>query len=120
MLGYSDVFLQGYEYYVIDGVAGAYTKATLTRQVLNTQIRINSKKIPRLNHIPLKIFAKTFVNAGYVYNDHEGPNQLNNRLLYSGGVGLDIIVFTDFVIKLDWSFNRLGENGLYLHKRNYF
>lgn len=119
-IGYEGQYLQGYEYYVIDGVAGAYTKATLTRQLVNTQIRINSKRIPRLNNIPLRIFAKTFVNAGYVYNDHEGSNQLNNRLLYSGGVGLDIIVFTDFVIKLDWSFNRLGENGLYLHKRGYF
>ncbi|MGZ8561908.1 MAG: POTRA domain-containing protein, partial [Flavisolibacter sp.] len=119
-IGYEGQYLQGYELYVIDGVAGGYAKATLTRQILNTQIRINSKKIQRLNTIPLRVFAKTFVNAGYVYNDHEGPNQFNNRLLYSGGIGLDIIVFTDFVIKLDWSFNRLGENGLYLHKRNYF
>ncbi len=119
-IGHDNQFLQGYENYVIDGVAGGYSKATLTRQILNTHIRIPSKKIERLNAIPLKVFAKTFINAGYVYSPHAGYNQLNNQFVYSGGLGLDIVAFTDFVIKIEWSFNRLGENGLYLHKRNYF
>ncbi|HEU4470233.1 MAG TPA: POTRA domain-containing protein [Flavisolibacter sp.] len=119
-IGYEDQYLQGYEYYVIDGVAGGYGKASLTRQVLNTQIRIPSGRIKCLNHIPIKIFAKTFVNAGYVYSMHPGQNRLTNTMLYSGGIGLDILAFADFVIKLEWSFNRLGENGLYLHQRNYF
>jgi hypothetical protein len=120
-IGHDGQYLQGYEYYVIDGVAGGYSKATFSRQILNTQINIRSGKISRLNnYIPLKIYAKTFVNAGYVHSTNPGSNVFNNRLLYSGGIGFDIIVFTDFVIKLDWSFNRLGENGLYLHKRNYF
>ena len=30
-LGYGDVFMQGYEYYVIDGVAGGYLKTTLNQ-----------------------------------------------------------------------------------------
>ncbi|HEY0355319.1 MAG TPA: POTRA domain-containing protein, partial [Flavisolibacter sp.] len=119
-LGHDGQYMQGYEYYVIDGVAGGYSKATLSRQLVNTRIRINTPKLSRLHHIPLKIYAKTYMNAGYVHCANPGSNEFNNRLLYSGGVGLDIIVFTDFIIKLDWSFNRLGENGLYLHKRNYF
>ena len=119
-IGYDDQYLQGYEYYVIDGVAGGYTKATFTRQVLNTNIRIASNRIKCLNHVPLKIYAKTFVNAGYVYSMQPGRNALTNTMLYSGGVGIDIVAFTDFVIKIEWSFNRLGENGLYLHQRNYF
>jgi hypothetical protein len=119
-IGSEDLFMQGYEYYVIDGVAGGYAKATFARSILNTYIRIPSKKIKRLNQIPLKIYAKTFVDGGYVYCNRAGQNPLTNKILYSGGVGLDIITFTDFVIKLEWSFNRLGENGLYLHKRDYF
>jgi outer membrane protein assembly factor BamA len=119
-IGYDDQYLQGYEYYVVDGVAGAYTKATMTRPILNTEIRFSSSRIKRLNSIPLKIYAKSFVNAGYVYNNRPGLNSLSNKFLYSGGIGLDLVIFTDFVVKLEWSFNRLGENGLYLHKRNYF
>lgn len=119
-IGHEEQYIQGYEYYVIDGVAGGYSKATVTRQLVNTEIRIRSRKFQGLNHIPFKVYAKTFVNAGYVYCSRPGQNQLTNTFLYSGGVGLDIVAFTDFVIKLEWSFNRLGENGLYLHRRNYF
>ncbi len=119
-LGGDDMFIQGYEYYVIDGVAGGYTKLTLTQKVLDKTIRIPSNKIKRLNNIPLKVFAKTYGNLGYVHNPQGGFNSLNNRPLYSGGFGLDILTFTDLVIKLEWTFNHLGENGLYLHRRNYF
>jgi outer membrane protein assembly factor BamA len=119
-IGSDEQYLQGYEYYVIDGVAGGYTKATFARPLVNTFVRIPSQRFKCLNHIPLKLYAKTFVNAGYVYNERPGQNPLTNKLIYSGGVGLDIVTFTDFVIKIEWSFNRLGENGLYLHRRNYF
>ncbi|HET6994168.1 MAG TPA: POTRA domain-containing protein, partial [Chitinophagaceae bacterium] len=35
MLGYSDAFLQGYEYYVIDGVLAGYIKTALTLKLFN-------------------------------------------------------------------------------------
>lgn len=119
-LGSDDMFLQGYEYYVVDGVAGGYTKATVARPILDKVVHIPSKRIKRLNNIPVKVFAKAFVNGGYIYNPQPGMNRLNNKFLYSGGFGLDILTFTDFILKLEWSFNRLAENGLYLHRRDYF
>ena len=119
-IGYDGNFLQGYEYYVIDGVAGGYTKASLSRSVFKARVNLNSKKYKCLNDIPIRLYAKTFVNAGYVYNTIAGQNQLTNRMLYSAGVGFDLVTYNDFIIKIEWSFNRLGENGLYLHQRNDF
>jgi outer membrane protein assembly factor BamA len=119
-IGQDDQYLQGYEYYTIDGVAGGYGKASITRKVLSTHFSLAPRSIRQLHQIPLKIYAKTFVNTGYVYNTQPGFNTLDNKMLYSGGFGLDLVTFTDFVIKLEWSVNRLWENGLYLHKRGYF
>lgn len=119
-IGYDDQYLQGYEYYIIDGMAGGYTKATLSKSILNTHISLSSKKMKRLNDVPFRVYAKAFMNAGYVYSRYPGQNLLTNQFLYSGGIGLDIVTFTDFVVKIEWSFNRLGENGLYLHQRNNF
>jgi outer membrane protein assembly factor BamA len=119
-LGYEDQYIQGYEKYVVDGVGGGYARILLTRPVLNTRIRLDPAKWRGLAQIPVKLFLKTFVNGGYVYSRHHGINELTNQFLYSGGIGLDILCFTDFVIKLEWTFNRLGENGLYLHRRNNF
>jgi outer membrane protein assembly factor BamA len=119
-LGFNEMFLQGYEYYVINGIAGGYTKASFSRELINTNLHIPSGKIKKLNDIPLRMYAKVYGNAGYVYDPQPGNNSLNNRMLYSAGVGLDIVTFYDFIIKVEWSFNQLGQNGIYLHRKNYF
>ncbi len=120
-LGYQDISMQGYEYYVVDGVAGGYTKATLSREMLNFKIRV-----PRLNkgkeaeYVPFRIFAKMYGNTGYVHNPQPGENLLSNKMLYSGGFGIDILTFYDVTFKLEWSFNQLGQNGLFLHRKTIF
>lgn len=118
-LGYNDIFIQGFEYYVIDGLAGGYAKTTLTRELINTFINTSSgKKGKESQKIPLRIFGKVFGNAGYVYAQQTGNNSLSNKMLVSGGFGIDILAFYDFTIKLEWTFNSLGQNGLFLHRRS--
>ncbi len=119
-VGSNDLFMQGYEYYVIDGEAGGYTKATFSRQLINTSIHIASAKLKQLNSVPIRLYAKIYGNAGYIYNKQPGDNVLCNKLLYTGGLGLDLVTFYDFVLKVEWSFNQLGQNGLYLHRSVYF
>ena len=120
LLGYSDFAMQGYEYYVVDGVAGGYGKATISREILNFFFQVKRKKDDKPTNIPFRVYAKTFVNAGYIYHPEPGLNTLSNRMLYSGGVGVDIITYFDFTFKLEWSFNLLGQNGIYLHRKSYF
>jgi hypothetical protein len=101
VIGQSGMYLQGYEDYVIDGVAGAYTKATVARQLLNTRIHLPTR-IKRLEYIPLKVFGKIYGNAGYVYSrDDAHDNILNNKMLYSGGIGLDVILLYDFILRVE-------------------
>lgn len=119
MLGYNDFFMQGYEYYVIDGVAGGYLKTTITREILNFNLSAKRKKQPLLK-VPFRVFAKAYANAGYIHHPQPGIHVLNNRMLYSGGLGIDILTQYDFTIKLEWSFNQLGQNGLYLHRKTIF
>jgi len=119
-VGTGGMYLQGYEEYVIDGVAGGFTKLTLAHEFLNRSYKIPSQKIKRLNNIPLKIYGKVYGNTGYIYDkDDDSSNRLTNRWLFSGGVGVDIILFYDFAIKIEWSLNHLGQNGIYLHDRAY-
>jgi hypothetical protein len=117
-MGYDDAYLQGYENYIIDGVAGAYTKASIGYNIIKTAIPLpQSKRLKTPSSVPLKVFVKSYVNAGYAYNPNLTLlNRLNNRMLYSTGLGLDIIAFADVVFKIEWSFNQLGQNGIYLHQ----
>lgn len=119
-LGYGTMFMQGYEYYVIDGVAGGNVKAKFTRKLFNINLRIptGKKRDPLL--IPITFYGKIYGNAGYVHNPQPGNNFLANRMLYSGGFGLDIFTLYDVTFRLEWSFNQLGQNGIFLHRNSIF
>lgn len=124
-LGFNDLYLQGYENYVVDGVAGGYVKLSYHKPLLTTSITPPQNQVTSkfrlLQPVPLKVYAKAFANAGYVHHPSSSPhNQLNNRMLYTAGIGLDVIAFADLIVKLEWSFNQLGQNGLYLHQRERF
>lgn len=119
-LGYGDAFMQGYEYYVVDGVAGGFLKTTYTRELLQFSVGAPGRISQLPERIPFRIFAKVFGNAGYVHNPQPGLNRLSNRMLYSAGVGLDIFTAYDFTLKLEWTFNLLGQNGLFLHRKSIF
>jgi hypothetical protein len=112
--------MQGYEYFVIDGVAGGYLKASLTRKLFNFNIKVpGTKKIAPVK-IPINIYGRTYGNTGYTYNPNPGNNYLSNKMLFSGGFGIDITTIYDFTLKLDWSFNQLGQNGIFIHKKVIF
>lgn len=118
-LGYRDFYLRGLEYYIIDGVAAAAAKYTLKKKLVSFDIPFpfHIKKIPK---IPFTIYAKTYADMGYSYNKKELETRLGNRFLYSGGFGLDIISLYDVTLRVEYSFNQLGENGLFLHAKSLF
>jgi outer membrane protein assembly factor BamA len=118
-MGYNNIYMQGYEDYVVNGVAAGITKATISRKLFSTVVHIPSERIKRLNNIPVRVYGKVYGNTGYIYNEQTLKNSLSNKFLYSGGVGLDIIIMYDLIFKVEWSINQLGQNGLYLHNRRY-
>lgn len=120
LLGYADVFMQGYEYYVVDGVAGGYLKASFTRKLMNFSFNLpGTKKIQPLR-VPINVYGRLYGNVGYIYDPSPGENSLSNKMLFSSGLGLDITTIYDFVLKLDWSFNQLGQNGIFFHRKSIF
>ncbi|MEP6711324.1 MAG: POTRA domain-containing protein [Ferruginibacter sp.] len=118
-LGFQEFYLRGLEYYVVDGVAAALAKYTLKKKIISFKIPVPFH-IKTLPAIPFTIFAKTYADAGYSYIKREFDTRLNNRLLYTGGFGIDILTLYDINLKIEYSFNQLGENGLFLHTRGGF
>jgi len=118
-LGYGENYLRGLEYYVVDGVASALVKTTIRKKVI--AFNVPFRLFPRLfTKIPFTIFAKTYGDVGYVYNKKSYDTYLNNRILYTGGFGIDIVTIYDFSLRLEYSFNQLGKNGLFLHSQSGF
>ena len=107
------------ENYVVDGVAAMMVRNTLRRELFNFSIPtfLQSRSHDK---IPFRVFAKMYTDAGYVKNKTFPDNSLTNRMLYTAGLGFDVLTFYDFVIKLDYSFNQRGESGFFLHFQNDF
>jgi hypothetical protein len=80
-------------------------------------VPIRNKIVPK---IPFSFYAKTFADAGYSHSKLNNDSRLGNRLLYTGGFGLDVLTLYDINIMLQYSFNQLGEKGLFLHARGGF
>jgi hypothetical protein len=113
------MYLRGLENYVIDGSAGILTRQSYRHQLFkfNVPTYIKSKTH---DHIPFRIYARLFGDLGYSYNKNFTNNSLTNRTLYTYGAGFDLVSFYDFVLRLDYSFNQLGQKGLFLHIKNDF
>lgn len=115
LLGYGNMQMNGLEYYVVDGNAGSLFKASWHHSLGKLTVKnfVTQKILPEVTY---HFWLRAFVNAGYVYNEKPlNQNKLNNTLLRTAGIGFDIISIYDFVFKIDYAINQLGEKGFYLH-----
>lgn len=116
MLGYNDSYLRGLENFVVDGVAGGFIRNTLGKELFSYRLKTGLRSKTYAN-IPLRFYLKAYGDVGYVYskNNHR-VNLLNNKMLYTGGIGLDIISIYDVVLRLEYSFNQLNQGGFFIHR----
>lgn len=118
-MGYDDYYLRGLENYVIDGVASGMVKYTIRKRLFGFNIPVPIKNSV-INNIPFQFFAKTYGDAGYSYSKYGLETLLGNKLLYTGGFGLDILSIYDINASFEYSFNQLGQKGLFLHIKGGF
>lgn len=115
LVGYGNMQFNGLEYYIIDGNAATIFKTSFQHAIGQITIKnpLTQKFLPEAK---FQFWVRAFSNLGYVYSDHVlNTNKLSNTLIRTAGIGLDVISIYDFVLKIDYSVNQLGDKGLYLH-----
>jgi outer membrane protein assembly factor BamA len=118
-LGYGDAYLRGMEYYVVDGVAGGFIRNTLRKEVASVKWKTGIKS-RTYGEIPFRFYLKGYADAGYVHNKFNTTgNIFSNKLLYTGGFGLDILTIYDIVLRFEYSFNQLNERAFFFHKNDF-
>ena len=116
-MGYGEQYLRGLELYVVDGVAYGLIRSTLKKKLYTLYVPLPFKT-KKYSSIPFSFFAKTYADVGYNYNRKQYATNLNNKLLYSGGFGIDILTLYDINLRVEYSFNQLGKNGLFLQAQS--
>ena len=119
LLGYGDYNLSGLDRYVVDGVSCGILRQSVKRELLKVNVPSGFKSREHAI-IPMRFYAKLFADLGYTRNPNNYQNSLGNSWLYTAGAGIDMVSIYDFVLRLDYAFNQLGENGLFLRIKSEF
>ncbi|MGB1216807.1 MAG: POTRA domain-containing protein, partial [Saprospiraceae bacterium] len=116
-LGYEELFIRGYEYYVIDGMDYILGKTSFRYEIFSKGINWGkAMPIKSMKYMPLRIFLAMNYDFGYVNDPYYNiGNPFANDFLYGGGIGVDLVVFVDKVFQLEYSVNKQGEKGFYIH-----
>ncbi len=117
-LGFGNIYLPGYEYYLADGLDMALARSIFRYRFFDKELRFGKwVPLPAYRNIPFKAYL--VLNSGWALVNDPFPtrvgNPLNNRPLWGGGLGLHLVFFFDKVVLIEYSFNHLWEKGLFLH-----
>ncbi|HKR05623.1 MAG TPA: BamA/TamA family outer membrane protein [Bacteroidia bacterium] len=116
-LGYGNDFVRGYEYYVINGQNYAVFKSNIKFTLIPEKV-VHIKFVPleKFNRIPFAFYLNVFADMGYAKDrQFYFNNPLANSFLFGTGLGLDYVTYYDMVFRLEYSYNKSGEHGVFLH-----
>lgn len=116
-LGYERDFVRGYEYYVIDGEDYVLFRTHIKFAIVRPrESQIPGIKTPRFGRIHYAGYLTAFADAAYVNSGYPGySNTLTNTWLRGAGLGLDLVTYYDKVFRIEYSVNKLGEYGIFIH-----
>jgi outer membrane protein assembly factor BamA len=116
-LGYQENTLYGYEYYIVNGLDMGLARGFLRYRLLEKGITFGKlMPIAAFRNMPVKVYLSLNQGAAYVNDPYTGAaNPFANRMLWGGGIGLDIVLYYDKVLQIQYSYNHLWEKGLFLH-----
>lgn len=120
-LGYGSDYLRGYEYYVVDGLDYGLLKNSLHFELFDKTFDLSKylkwNILKGFRSFPLKCYLSGNFDLAQARSPEilAKTNPLNNRTIYSGGLGLDIVAYYSWVWQIQYSWNDLGEKGLFFH-----
>jgi outer membrane protein assembly factor BamA len=116
-LGYGVEYVSGYELYVIDGRHFTLSKLNLKYRLLSKKLELKFIPIKQFNTIPFSLYFRLYSEGGHVWdNAYQQQNPfLTNTFLWGNGAAIDFVSYYDFVFRLEYSINRRGESGIFLH-----
>ncbi len=109
--------VRGHEFTFIDAQRYAVIKNNVKLALLRgKEINLPLIKNPSFGRVPIDIFLGTHVDLAYTEDDlYSFRNPLDRQWLVGYGLGLDFVTYYDKVFRVEYSWNRFGQSGLYLH-----
>lgn len=112
-LGYRNEVVRGFELKVIDGTDYFLSRNTLKYQLFKQIIPLSFIPYKQFNQMPLSIYPTAFFDFAYVNQENrmETKSVFANKWLFGYGLGLDVVTYYNFVLKMALPFNNGGKYG---------
>ncbi|HTA81513.1 MAG TPA: hypothetical protein VK783_01140 [Bacteroidia bacterium] len=117
-LGYGNDLVRGYEDYVVDGNDFILVKNELKFRFLNVPVQtLPLFGIRQFNKAYYALYLTVFSDWGYLTSPspYVINNFLANQQMWGNGVGIDLVAYYDLIWRFEYSFNALGQHGLFIH-----
>lgn len=114
-LGWGGDIVSGYDLYVMDGTDYYITTNNIKWKFFDRNLNTVKWVPSQFKRMNLIAFLRFNFDTAYVNEQiYKETNSLNNRWIYGGGPALDIILFNNFLFSFEYSFNDIGERGLFI------
>ncbi len=115
-LGYGNDVVRGYELYVADGTDFVLAKSSFRFKIYETNKNWGKYMFLRqFKKMNFRFFFRINLDIGYVNEPtYIETNTLNNRFLIGYGPAVDLLLYHTYIMSFEYSFNHLGEGGLFI------
>jgi len=116
-LGYHRDYIRGYEYKVIDGNHFLLAKANVKYALVPQRVKqIGFLTSEKFSKIPYAVYFGLYADAGEAWPaTDKSLNSLQQQLLAGVGAGFDLVTYYDKVMRIEFSVNRHGSAGFFIH-----
>lgn len=103
---YKKDFIRGYDLYTLKGDQMYYFRSNIKYQLVKPSIKKakEGQEKNKFKNLQYAFYLNAFADAGYVVNKFTEVNPLNNKMLYSWGLGLDFVTYYDMVFRFEYAF----------------
>jgi outer membrane protein assembly factor BamA len=109
-------FIRGYDLYTIRGDQMYYLRSNIKYELVKPSVKKvkEGQEENKFKAMQYAFYLNIFADAGYVLNRYTDVNPLNNKMLYSWGLGLDFVTYYNMVLRFEYTFNSAGTNGFFI------
>ncbi len=110
-----DDFIRGYDYFALRGDQMYYFRGNIKYMLVKPSVRKPKRGNPdsQFRNVQYAFYLNFFSDVAYMKDDFTVDNPLNNELLYTWGVGIDLISYYDLVLRFEYAFTSIRTSGFY-------
>lgn len=116
-LGYNRMEIRGYDLYVVNGQNIGLLKSNFKYEIMpRKNFVLPWIKSEKFGKIFFAAYINLFFDIAYV-NDvqHDAAaNPMANQMLWSTGMGIDVITYYDMVFRMEYAYIKQGKSGIFL------